>query len=88
MGKVAMTYRLMPESADFSVSAAWNTIRSVLPAGSELKDSRVTPIAFGISAFDVMIVAEDAEGVSERIERALAAIPGIQSVESIETTLL
>jgi translation elongation factor EF-1beta len=35
-----------------------------------------------------MIVATDEEGVADRVENALGSISGIQSVESVETTLL
>ena len=88
MGKVAMTYRLMPESTDFDFGGLDRTIASKLPQGSELKDKRIVPIAFGLRSYEVMIIAEDREGTSENVERALSGIGGIQSVESIEITLL
>ncbi len=88
MGKVAMTYRLMPESTDFDFGGLDRTIASKLPEGSELREGRVVPIAFGLSSFEVMIVAEDREGISDGVEKALAGISGIQSVDSVEITLL
>ena len=88
MGKVAMTYRLMPESTDFDFSGIDRVIKSKLPGGSELGDGRIVPIAFGLSSFEVMIVAEDREGASDSVEKALQDIKGIRSVESIEITLL
>ncbi len=88
MGKVAMTYRLMPESTDFDFDGLDRIIASKLPGGSELRDRRIVPIAFGLRSFEVMIVAEDREGTSDNVEKALGGINGIQSVESIETTLL
>lgn len=88
MAKVAMTYRMMPESTDFEFDALPSAIKSRLPAGSELRDSKIVPIAFGLKSCEVMIVASDDEGVADRVESALAAIAGIQSVESIATTLL
>ncbi len=88
MGKVAMTYRLMPESTDFDFTGIDRVIKSKLPGGSELRDGRIVPIAFGLSSFEVMIVAEDREGASDSVEKALQDIKGIRSVESIEITLL
>ncbi|MBX8644415.1 MAG: elongation factor 1-beta, partial [Thermoplasmata archaeon] len=49
---------------------------------------RIVPIAFGLKSYEVMIVAEDREGTTEQIESALSSVPGIQSVESVEITLL
>ena len=88
MGKVAMTYRMMPDSTDFSFDHMVEAIRSKLPDGAEMRDGRIVPVAFGLKSFVVMIVATDDEGVADRVEGALAGIQGIQSVESIETTLL
>ncbi len=88
MGKVAMKYRLMPESTDFDFEALVGTIPSRLPAGSEMKDSRVVPVAFGLKSCEVMIVATDQEGVADAVEGVLSSLDGIQSVESLETTLL
>lgn len=83
-----MTYRLMPETTEFSFDGFGELIKQKLPAGSELKDSKVVPVAFGLNSFEVMIVATDAEGVSENVESALSSITGIQSVEAKEITLL
>ena len=88
MGKVAMTYRMMPESTDFNFDGLAATIGSNLPSGAELRDSRIVPVAFGLKSCEVMIVATDEEGVADRVENALGSISGIQSVESVETTLL
>ena len=88
MGKVAMTYRMMPESTDFVFDGLESTIKSRLPKGSEFRDSRIVPIAFGLKSFEVMIVATDEEGAADRVEGVLASIEGIQSVEATETTLL
>ncbi len=88
MGKVAMTYRMMPESTDFNFEGLESSIKSRLPDGSEFRDSRIVPIAFGLRSYEVMIVATDGEGVADRVENALSGIEGIQSVEAVETTLL
>lgn len=88
MGKVAMTYRMMPESTEYDFDRLAPAIRTKLPEGSELRDSKVVPIAFGLKSCEVMIVATDAEGVADKVEEALSSIDGIQSVEAIETTLL
>lgn len=83
-----MTYRLMPDSTEFSFDGFGELIKKKLPAGSELKDSKTVPIAFGLNSFEVMIIATDAEGVTESVEGALSSIEGIQSVEAKEITLL
>ncbi len=88
MGKVVMTYRLMPDSEKFNFEGIDEKIAGRLPNGAELRDRRVVPIAFGLSSSEIMIVAEDREGTTDEVESALASIGGIQSVESVEITLL
>jgi translation elongation factor aEF-1 beta len=88
MGKVVMTYRLMPDSENFNFEGMDVEIAGRLPHGAELRDKRVVPIAFGLMSYEIMIVADDREGTADEIERALGSIRGIQSVESIEITLL
>ncbi|MCL4346507.1 MAG: elongation factor 1-beta [Candidatus Thermoplasmatota archaeon] len=88
MSKVVLTYRLMPDSENFDFDGMEDGIKSRLPPDCQLRDHRIVPIAFGLKSYEVMIVAEDREGTTEQIESALSSVPGIQSVESVEITLL
>ncbi|MEM3851672.1 MAG: elongation factor 1-beta [Methanomassiliicoccales archaeon] len=88
MAKVAMTFRLMPASPDYDFKDVKERIMAVLPSGSELRDIRIVPVAFGLSAAEVMIVCEDKGGIAEEIETALSSLEGIESASVQDLTLL
>ena len=82
MGKVAITFRIMPESAEDDVEAIGEKI-------SELgaKQIDIEEVAFGLKALKVLFVVDDKEG-GQDLEEKLGKIEGIGSVESEGITLL
>jgi elongation factor 1-beta len=88
MGKVALTYRLMPSETDVDYESVISKLRSSLPESAQLREHRIVPIAFGLKALEIMIICEDTEGVAEKVENSLSSLPGIESVTPTGTTLL
>ncbi len=86
MGKVAITFRIMPEGIEVDLGAVEAGVRSSL--GGSLKKIEVKPVAFGLKAVEAIAVVEDAGGEMERLEEALRGIPGVGGVETTEVTLL
>lgn len=86
MGSVAVTLKVMPESPETDLARLKRDVRKALePAFRSLEER---PIAFGLNAILAIAVIDDAEGGSERLETALAALPGVGSVETIDVTLV
>ena len=86
MGFVAITFRIMPDDPQTDLEAIKSRVRGTL-AGA-LRDLREQPVAFGITAILAIAVVSDAAGGTEELERSVAAIPGVGSVETVDVTLV
>jgi len=86
MGKVAVTFRIMPEDVEVDLEAVQSHVRSSLR--EKLKKLEVKPVAFGLKALEAIVVVDDASGEMEQVEAALGRIPGVGGVETTEVTLL
>ena len=85
MGRVATTFKLMPETAEADLDKMQAQIKEKLEC---VEDMKVEPIAFGLSALLVMVVTIDSDGGMDEIENALAAIEGVGDIETISSTLV
>lgn len=86
MGKVAVTFRVMPEGVDVDIDMIQSRVRDAVR--DRLKKLEVRPIAFGLRAVEAIVVVDDAGGEVERIESLLSGIPGVGGVEATDVTLL
>ncbi len=86
MGRVAVTYRIMPEGAEVDVEGLESSVRRTL--GGSVRDVAVRPIAFGLKALEATVVVDDAAGQAERIEEQLRGIAGVGEVETLGVSLL
>jgi translation elongation factor aEF-1 beta len=86
MGRVAVTYRLMPESPEADLPGILEQVKASF--GDSLVSSEISPFAFGLEVLEVVLVMDDAEGVADEAEETLKALGGIQSVEVSHLSLL
>lgn len=88
MGKVAIKYRLLPESPDVDINGLTKEISGAVPDGVEIANLSTKPFAFGLTAIEILVIMNDVEGISDSTEKALSEVPGIQTVESLEVSLI
>jgi len=88
MGKVAVTFTILPEETTFDMEGLRNRIPSVLPEGVQPYKAEVKPFAFGLKALEIVVIMDDANNVMEVLEEKLRSIEGIQSVENTGLTLI
>jgi len=88
VGQVAVLFRLMPQGLETDLNEVANGIRAALPAGVTVRGMQVKDIAYGLKSLLVSVVMDDAGGVLDSTERALAKIPHVESVEVMEEGLL
>ncbi len=86
MGRVAVTYRIMPEGTEVDVAGLESSVRTTL--GGAVRDVAVRPVAFGLKALEATVVMDDAGGQAERTEERLRGIAGVGEVETLDVTLL
>ena len=84
MAEVAVTLRLMPESAEANLEKLEAMIRERIKVHSVSRE----PIAFGLEALRVVAVVEDAAGGTEPLEKELSSLPGVGNVQVIGLTRL
>ncbi len=88
MGEVAMIYRIMPESPESMDSIKKELEERVKSVGAELNRVDEKPIAFGLKALEVAIIMDDKSGKSGELEEKLSSIPGVQSLELVDMSLI
>jgi elongation factor 1-beta len=77
MGEVAVTLKIMPESADVDLDQIEKEVRARVEARSIEQE----PVAFGLKALRVLTVVPDAAGGTDEVEEKLAAIKGVGNVQ-------
>lgn len=87
MGEVAITYRLMPSGLEVDLKGVQDKAMEIL-GERRFHSSEVKPIAFGLNALEITAIVEEVEGLGERLEGELAAIEGVQSIETVTLTRL
>ena len=82
MGKVAVSLKIMPETPDTDL----NKIKDEIAGKIELKDSKIEPLAFGLSALKILVVVLD-ESI-EGLESKIREVDGISEVTVESSTLI
>jgi len=82
MGKVAITFKLMPEDIDVDIEAIKSQVEEL-----GAKQIIIEEIAFGLKAIKAMFIMED-KGGGQNLEERLGAIEGVGSVETEGITLI
>ena len=83
---VAAKLRIMPESPEVNLEDLKEKIKSEVSGIAEIRDFAEQPIAFGIKALIALVMLEDAEGGTDRVEEAISKIEGVESVQVEEVS--
>ncbi len=83
-----MIYRIMPESPEAMDSIKKELEERVKSVGAELNRMDEKPIAFGLKALEIAIIMDDKSGKSGELEEKLSTIPGVQSLELVDMSLI
>jgi elongation factor 1-beta len=88
MGQVAVLFRLMPHGVETDLKAMAQRVAASMPAGVTVRGMQAKDIAYGLRSLLVSVVMDDAGGILESTEHALAKVPEVESVEVMEEGLL
>ena len=82
MGRVIVTFRIMPESVEVDLDSLEQKIKS------EISPQRIqrVPIAFGLNAIQIIKLVEEKEGEMDRITDKIKKIKGVREVEVVGLT--
>jgi elongation factor 1-beta len=78
----------MPTSVDVDMKTMAEGVRGAVPPEAKIRGLQVKDIAYGLKALLVMVQMDDKGGVVDKVEAAFKAIPHVENVEVIDTTLL
>ena len=87
MGTVLFVFKIYPDGPE-NVEKVKNAIAKAVPKGTKLEETRLEPIAFGMSIIRVGITSPDKKGVDDKIQAALEKIKGVSQVEYETSTLI
>ncbi len=89
MGMVAVTFKVMPGSADADLDAIKKQVKENLSRIKNIKLEQVEekPVAFGLKCLEVLVTMPDTGG-TDKIEEEIANVPGIESVNTEDVTLI
>lgn len=88
MSEVVATMKIMPESVDVDLEDLKSKIQSSMPKDAEFYKIDEEPIAFGLTALNLMFIIEDGEGGTGSTEEAISKLPDVASVEIVDTRRL
>ena len=80
MGDVVATMKIMPNSPDVDLDDLADQLEASLPDGAKLRATDEEDVAFGLVALLASVIVEDAEGATEAVEEAFAAVDRVESV--------
>jgi elongation factor 1-beta len=89
MGMIFAVYDIMPESTDVSLDEVVTALKSKIPKGVELNNTKIEPVAFGLKKIVASFVINDTvDGVGNLLEDVVLSIPGVENLECTSSALL
>ncbi len=67
--------KLLPQDATTEHQKIVDSVAGVLPGEAKIRGQKVEPIAFGLSAIIIDVVAAEEEGVIDKVESAVSTAP-------------
>ena len=75
MGSYVIRLKVLPQDTTTEHQRIIDSVAGALPGQAKIRSQRIEPIAFGLSAIIIDVVAPEEEGVIEKIEAAVSAAP-------------
>jgi len=83
LGSYVIRLKLLPEDTTTDLQKMVETVAGLLPKPAQIRSHKIEPIAFGLSAIIVDVVAPEEEGVIDRIEDIVSKAPLVSQYELI-----
>ncbi len=81
MGSYVIRIKVLPKEANADTSKIVESVRTKLATPVQIRAHKVEPIAFGLSAIILDIVAPEVEGSIDSVERSVASAPLVGQCE-------
>jgi len=81
MGSYVIRVKVLPGDTSTDHQEIINSVAGRLPSFASLKGHEIEPIAFGLSAIILDIVAPEEDGVVDRVEQSVSSAPLVGQCE-------
>ncbi|MDV3243704.1 MAG: hypothetical protein LYZ66_00855 [Nitrososphaerales archaeon] len=75
MGSYVIRIKVLPEDTTTEHQKIVDSVKERLPGFAQVRTQKVEPIAFGLSAIILDIVAPEEEGVVDKVEQSVTSAP-------------
>lgn len=83
MGSYVIRMKVLPEDTSTEHQKIIDSVKSKLPSFAQVRSLRIEPIAFGLSAIILDVVAPEEEGTIDKVEQAVSSAPLVGQVETM-----
>ena len=83
MGSYVIRLKLLPEDTTTDHQKIIDAVSGLLPKPAQIRGHKIEPIAYGLSAIIVDVVAPEEEGVIDKIEEIVSKAPLVGQYELI-----
>ncbi|MBI3840455.1 MAG: elongation factor 1-beta [Thaumarchaeota archaeon] len=83
MGSYVIRLKLLPQDTTTEHQKIVDSVSGVLPEGASIRNQRIEPIAFGLSAVIVDVVVPEEEGAVDKVEQAVSTAPLVGQSELV-----
>lgn len=81
MGSYVIRLKLLPQDTATEHQKIVDSVAALLPEFAQIRGQKIEPIAFGLSAVIVDVVAPEEEGVIDKIEEVVSKAPLVSQYE-------
>ncbi|MDG6901039.1 MAG: elongation factor 1-beta [Nitrososphaerota archaeon] len=83
MGSYVIRIKVLPEETTTEHQRIVDSIKGKLPSFAQLRGQKIEPIAFGLSAIIIDVVAPEEEGTIDKVEQAVSTAPLVGQAETM-----
>lgn len=83
MGSYVIRLKLLPHDTTTEHQKIVDQVASLLPKTAQIRNQKIEPIAFGLSAVIIDVVAPEEEGVIDKVEEVVSKAPLVSQYELI-----
>ncbi|MDD5418113.1 MAG: elongation factor 1-beta [Candidatus Nanoarchaeia archaeon] len=84
MANVIVTIRVMPETPEVDLGKVLDGVRNKISEYGKIGKHEVQPIAFGLKALVIYVIADESKGSPDPVCEKLTEIEGVQSAEAVD----
>jgi elongation factor 1-beta len=81
LGSYVIRVKLLPEDTTTDHQKLVDSVQGLLPKDVKLRSQKIEPIAFGLSAVIIDLVAPEEEGIIDKVEEAISKAPLVSQYE-------